>query len=298
MNSFRANGKLLITAEYSVLRGALALALPTTFGQRLEITPASQDGLTWKSFDHEEKLWFSAGFSPELKLLTTSDQKTADKLQKLLRQAKKLNPAKDLKGKAASTFLEFNANWGLGSSSTLVALVAQWFQVDALTLFFKSFSGSGYDVACALSDSPITYRLANDQAHFEKTTFKPPFKDQIHFVYLGKKQRSDKEVARFDAVSVDQDVIEAISNITLEIINTSSLSDFEKLIEKHEQITSKLIKLPTIKEQLFSDYKGAIKSLGAWGGDFILVTNLAEQPNYFQDCGYDTVLSWQEMIGI
>ena len=34
---FYSNGKLLITGEYFVLNGALSLALPTVYGQHLEI---------------------------------------------------------------------------------------------------------------------------------------------------------------------------------------------------------------------------------------------------------------------
>jgi mevalonate kinase len=298
MNSFRANGKLLITAEYSVLRGALALALPTTFGQRLEISPTTHIGLIWKSFDHKNNLWFTAQFSSDLQLHSTSDQKTAEKLENLLKEAQKLNPTIDLNGVVVSTFLEFDAGWGLGSSSTLVALVAQWFQVDALALFFKSFTGSGYDVACALSDTPITYRLTGDVPQILETNFKPPFKDQIHFVYLGKKQRSDKEVARFDSLSVSEEVLDRITEITGKMTSCSNLKEFENLIDEHEQLTSKLINREPIKKQLFKDYNGAIKSLGAWGGDFIMVTNLDDQPHYFNDRGYDTILSWQEMIGM
>ena len=35
---FHANGKLLISGEYLVLDGALALAVPTRFGQNLQVT--------------------------------------------------------------------------------------------------------------------------------------------------------------------------------------------------------------------------------------------------------------------
>ena len=35
--NFYSNGKLLLTAEYLVLDGAKALALPTKFGQDLEV---------------------------------------------------------------------------------------------------------------------------------------------------------------------------------------------------------------------------------------------------------------------
>ena len=37
MNTYRANGKLLLTGEYLVLKGALALALPTKLGQTMTV---------------------------------------------------------------------------------------------------------------------------------------------------------------------------------------------------------------------------------------------------------------------
>ena len=39
--TFYSNGKLLLTGEYLVLNGAVALAIPTKFGQTLTI-PASE----------------------------------------------------------------------------------------------------------------------------------------------------------------------------------------------------------------------------------------------------------------
>ena len=36
-----------------------------------------------------------------------------------------------------------------------------------------------------------------------------------------------------------------------------------------------------IKENAFSDYFGQVKSLGAWGGDFVLVTGNEDTPSIF-----------------
>jgi hypothetical protein len=41
---------------------------------------------------------------------------------------------------------------------------------------------------------------------------------------------------------------------------------------------------------------GAIKSLGAWGGDFILASGNQKTPNYFHEKGFKTVISYSEMI--
>ena len=50
----------------------------------------------------------------------------------------------------------------------------------------------------------------------------------------------------------------------------------------------------TVKEKYFSDYNGSIKSLGAWGGDFILATR--NNKNYFLEKGFNTVFSFSELI--
>ena len=60
--SYRANGKLLLTAEYTILDGAIGLGLPTQKGQILEITPCDDKKLHWKSFDHRMNLWYENSF--------------------------------------------------------------------------------------------------------------------------------------------------------------------------------------------------------------------------------------------
>ena len=80
------------------------------------------------------------------------------------------------------------------------------------------------------------------------------------------------------------------------MIVCKSLSEFESLVEKHEDIISKLIQQDPIKNQFFSDFNGTIKSLGAWGGDFVLVTSKNNPKAYFNAKGYDTVIPYEDMI--
>ena len=49
MQTFYSHGKLLISAEYAVLDGALALALPTKFGQSLSVKSNSDNTILWNS---------------------------------------------------------------------------------------------------------------------------------------------------------------------------------------------------------------------------------------------------------
>ena len=53
------------------------------------------------------------------------------------------------------------------------------------------------------------------------------------------------------------------------------------------------------KDLHFKDYWGIIKSLGAWGGDFVLATS-TESPEktkaYFNERGFEIVLPYRELI--
>ncbi len=50
---------------------------------------------------------------------------------------------------------------------------------------------------------------------------------------------------------------------------------------------------------MFSDYWGEVKSLGAWGGDFVLVTSkkpIEETREYFLNKGNDVFIPYAELI--
>ena len=66
------------------------------------------------------------------------------------------------------------------------------------------------------------------------------------------------------------------------------------MIDEHEAITGQYIQSETVKNKYFSDYEGSIKSLGAWGGDFILATR--KNKKYFFEKGFDTIFSYSEII--
>ena len=91
-----------------------------------------------------------------------------------------------------TTQVDFPREWGLGTSSTLVSLLAQHTAVSPYQLLADTFGGSGYDIACAIADGPIRYRLADGIPYAQPTQFKPPFLDQLYLVYSGKKKTSEK----------------------------------------------------------------------------------------------------------
>lgn len=296
--TFHSNGKLLLTGEYLVLDGASALAIPTKYGQSLRIQSSNKEGMHWKSFDEKGFVWFEESFDLNDFNTANTENKYSKTLTKILREAQKLNPdfLSSTKGMEVHTKLDFPRKWGLGTSSTLINNIAQWSKVDAYTLLRKSFGGSGYDVAAAQHNLPILYQLKNDNPQFKEVMLNWDFKEFLHFVYLNKKQDSKQGIVHYRKTKVSKSTIEQISNISNQLTQCQSLSDFETLLNLHEQIISKAVNLPTLQTQLFHDYPHTIKSLGAWGGDFILATGTPLEMEYFKNKGFKTIIPFTEMI--
>jgi len=304
-NYFYGRGKVLITGEYLVLDGAKALALPTIVGQSMTVrfSPSFSPKLHWKSFDSNGDLWFESTFEFwRFNCLDENPNETALLLQKILRQARKQNVhfLRDEADVFVETHLGFSLDWGLGSSSTLIYNIAQWAYISPFELLFNTCGGSGYDVACAQSDSAIVYEKNATGPQWSSFVFNPPFKDQIFFVYLGRKQSSVEGIEQYRNTEIEKsDLVEKISAITDEMIKANDLTLFEGLIEKHEKIVGALLGRTPVKEQFFSDYWGSVKSLGAWGGDFALVTSdqsVEQTRHYFREKGYFTFLGFRELI--
>ncbi len=303
MKEFHSHGKLLITGEYVVLDGATALALPTTYGQTLKVKKIRDPYILWKSYDHQEKIWFETEIaSEEINDLQThiGEDPTRKRLIHILREATKANSQilASENGYEVTTFTEFPLDWGLGTSSTLITNIASWFSIDAFDLQQKTFGGSGYDIAVAKESCPITYKLTESARSILSTSFQPEFSDHIFFVHLNRKQDSRESINHYkkQKKEVLATAIEKISRLTHQIITCSTLKEFELLLEIHENIISKLINLPKVKNEVFPDYSGAIKSLGGWGGDFILATGGKNEQEYFKKKGYQTVIPYSDMI--
>jgi mevalonate kinase len=304
---FYTPGKLLLSGEYVVLDGATALAVPTKdYGQSLEVGPSQTNEHYWQSFD-PNGLWFEATFSLDLnQTISTNNSEVARTLQNILTRIKNFNSDLFKAPLSFKTKLDFNRNWGFGSSSTLIALLSKWSKMNAFQLLNKTFGGSGYDVAVAMINSSILYQLnaSNDKmpnkigskaAFFERVNFKPSFSDQLFLVYLDRKQNSREAIKTYKQSKPKQADIDQINHITYALLRTKDLKTFETLLNQHEQILSKILQRPTIKQQLFADYSNTIKSLGAWGGDFILATG-QEAPDYFTKKGLSIIIPFNTIV--
>ncbi|WP_396193009.1 GYDIA family GHMP kinase [Flavobacterium sp.] len=300
--TFYSNGKLLITGEYVVLDGAKALALPTKFGQNLIIEETNGELIEWTSYDADGSIWFESTLPFESivkKHKHEENQNIKDTLIEILHEAYNLNPdfITKSKGYKITTELTFPKFWGLGTSSTLINNIADWLNINAYDLLRKSFGGSGYDLACAQNNSPILYQLVNDKPVVENIAFDPTFSDKIYFVYLNKKQSSKSAIATYLQNHGDiSKTIKKIDGITNTVINATEPKEFATAIQKHEIEMSSILEQQTVKEALFHDFDGVIKSLGAWGGDFVLTISKETPTSYFKNKGYGIVIPYEDMI--
>lgn len=303
MSLLQAHGKLLISAEYMVLYGSRALAVPLKKGQRLQ-TIRSEDRklFAWNAY-YEDDPWFSADFNPStLGVVATTDQEKAGYLQTLLKACIQLDPAfqSELFDWDVETRLDFSPDWGLGSSATLTALVAEWADVNPLDLHFMVSEGSGFDVACAITDSAIIYSLLDDGPHYQPVLFNPPFADQLYFVWLGSKQQTANHVEEMAGqLSPDPEKIGYFSNLTRGMLEAGELYDFRILMEEHESKVSELISLDRVSETRFPGLLGSVKSLGAWGGDFVMIATEQDPDalyNYLDNLGFTTRFRYKDLI--
>lgn len=298
--TFYSNGKLLISGEYLVLDGANAFALPTKFGQDLIIEEGTDQTIEWKSYDYDNHLWFEEiiEFSEIINKTIPESETVKTTLINILHEAYILNPdfINNSNGFKVSTNLTFPRKWGLGTSSTLINNIAQWGKINAYTLLNNSFGGSGYDIACAQNNTPVLYQVKNNAV--KPVIFNPDFKVNIYFVYLNKKQNSKSAIKAYYN-NRNEHLAENVAKnnkITDAILNAKTLKEFTLAVEKHEIHLSNILETRTIKEIAFSDFNGVIKSLGAWGGDFVMVISKENPTAYFAAKGYETILTYDEMI--
>ncbi|NNJ88825.1 MAG: GHMP kinase, partial [Eudoraea sp.] len=220
-------------------------------------------------------------------------------LLSILRGAIALNPAflHKLQGHTAISELQFSRDWGLGSSSTLINNIAQWAEVNAYSLLWNTFSGSGYDIACAQNNQPLTFQLKGSTPEVDLLQFKPSFSAELYFVHLNKKQNSREGIAQYKRVEAKKKgLIDEITEITRAVVACDDLTTFQELLLRHEELISETIHLPRIQDQLFPDFTGLVKSLGAWGGDFVLAMGTDHILEYFNSKGYTTVLPYDELV--
>lgn len=300
----KGNGKILLSGEYVILNGGWGLAFPSKIKhQKIYINKIKKKYIFWESINNKNKIWFQAIFIlPTLKIIKHNNFIIAKKLKKLLTCIKSYKDTifNQNHGFYIKTILNFPITWGLGSSSSLIYGLSKWLNINPFNLLWKynNNKGSGYDIACNLSDDPLLYKIENKHPKIiTLKNFYLPFIDKLYLAYTNKKQQTNKEIIRYNKnKTINLNIINNISLITLNIIKCIKLKIFEKLISKHENIISKIINKPTIKNIYFEDYKGIVKSLGAWGGDLILITKRKGMKSYFKNKGFQHIYPFKNII--
>ena len=298
--SFYSPGKLMLTGEYFVLDGAKSIALPTKVGQSLHVKelPSASSILTWKAY-HMESLWldFSVDYHT-WEIIHTNDLEASIFIINTLKiiQQKSQTKLQDATHYRISTHLEFPPDYGLGSSSTLMANLAKWAGIDAFKLNSFALGGSGYDIAVAISERPIIYTLEQKKPKYKEIDLLLPFKEELIFIHLGRKQNSREGIKKYQTKKKDKHLIFQINEITDKTISCRDIHTFSDLMTEHESIVSSYLKIETTKQIRFADCPVFIKSLGAWGGDFVMSRKFNGYQDYFASKNSTTILDWKTLI--
>lgn len=275
---YGARGKLMITGEYLALKGARCLAWPTKACQVMDV--AIMDGppgnLIWNAADLNGNPWFDALFSTtgSVEAISASDPDVAGRLAMILNEAIRLS-GKNILEQASfqiETQTQWPMEWGLGSSSTLLVNIASWFQINPFELQKQTLGGSGYDIACGLSDDPIIFQRG-ERLMVGKVQRPAILSEYAGFAYLGQKCDTPSAIRDFENRVMNIDLtsrIDLINRLTYHILDAKSISHVLKAIEIHEETIGFLLGIEPVKRRLFNDFEGMVKSLGAWGGDFIM----------------------------
>lgn len=294
----------MLTAEYFVLDGAISLALPTIQGQKLSVVGAEKKEyfIHWQSIVQDE-VWLDFQLTENNKIiLLKGEQEKATIIQELLNIVQQEKPLllQNTFSYKIKIEADFPRNWGLGSSSTLIGNMAKWSGINGFILNKKIFGGSGYDISVALEGQPILYWLENKEPNYKVVPIHFPFAQNLFFIHLNQKQNSREGIAHYKQLNIDkQPIIRQLNEITESIFQGESLQQFENLLNQHEDIIAQSLQLQKVKDLFFADYWGSVKSLGAWGGDFVLATShktKAETLHYFQQKGYETILDYKDII--
>lgn len=287
-----AHGKLLFTSEYFVLDGALALAIPTKFGQSLHVTKAQS--FQWKASKSDNSVWF-----------TNRDTETKESqfLESMFHFIK--NEFKEIDAnkfnQAFETQLQFPNEWGLGSSSTLIALLSDYFNINPYRLNHAMFKGSGYDIACAFSEKALFYQNIDREAPYvECVEIEKDIKPFLYFIYTEKKQNSRDAISHYNRLNINKvEIARELESLTRELIQKSSYKDWQYLLNIHEELISKTLNLEPIAKNTLKNIPYFSKSLGAWGGDFGLIISddgYEKTKQKVKESGFETFFSFDEMF--
>jgi mevalonate kinase len=301
MGEIFSPGKLMLTSEYFAIDGALVLAVPTKLGQEFffEEKDDEKSLIFWEAY-HQNKLWLRAVVDyKNWQILETNIPSNAEFILKTLKNVQLLSKIKfkDNFTYNLKTNLQFPADYGLGSSSTLMNNLAEWAEIDPFYLNTISLGGSGYDIAVAKEKSAVLYQSV-PEIKYEKVDFNPPFKNELIFIHLNQKQDSREGINFYRSKKKSQKLVDKFSNLTRNILVCNELENFSQLMLIHEQKISDFLEIPTVRAKFFADCPVFVKSLGAWGGDFVMSSKFDGFKDYFWGKDFNTIFEWSDLINL
>lgn len=291
----------MLTSEYFAIDGALVLAVPTRLGQEFffEERQDKKSLILWEAY-HQDKLWLTAVIDyNNWQIVETNIPSSAEFILKTLYNVQQLSTTRfksDL-SYHLKTNLQFPSDYGLGSSSTLMNNLGEWADINPFHLNSISLGGSGYDIAVAKEKSAILFQN-KPEIRYEKVDFNPPFKNELIFIHLNQKQDSREGITLYKSKNKSPELINEFSDITKKILLCNELESFSELMMIHERKIADFLEILTVREKLFSDCPSFVKSLGAWGGDFVMSAKFGGFKDYFWEKGFTTVFEWPEIIGL
>ncbi len=291
----------MLTSEYFAIDGALVLAVPTRLGQEFffEEREDKKSLILWEAY-HQDKLWLTAVIDyNNWQIVETNIPSSAEFILKTLYNVQQLSTTRfksDL-SYHLKTNLQFPADYGLGSSSTLMNNLGEWADINPFHLNSISLGGSGYDIAVAKEKSAILFQN-KPEIRYEKVDFNPPFKNELIFIHLNQKQDSREGITLYKSKNKSPELINEFSDITKKILLCNELESFSELMMIHERKIADFLEILTVREKLFSDCPSFVKSLGAWGGDFVMSAKFGGFKDYFWEKGFTTVFEWPEIISL
>jgi len=289
----------MLTSEYFAIDGALVLAVPTKLGQEF-FYEEKNDGksmIFWEAY-HQEKLWLKTAFNyKNWEILEANLQKPSEFILQVFKKVKQLFSIKlqDNISYYIKTNLEFPSNFGWGSSSTLMNNLAEWAQINPYLLNQLSLGGSGYDIAVAKEKSAVLF-TNQPQISVERINFQPSFKDELIFIHLNQKQNSREGINLYKSKEKSKPLIDEFTSLTKEIVKSDNFEQFSSLLTCHEYKIAEFLQIETAKDKYFKDCPVFIKSLGAWGGDFVMSAKFESYEAWFSEKGFSTIFSWNDII--
>lgn len=295
MKSFYSSGKILLIGEYAVTKGVEALTLPVLAGQWMHVWAVPAKGvakLTWQSKELDGSVWFECKIDTDIMHVTEStDDGIAKTLIRILREIHLQKPGLfDGRMLRIENECEFNRDFGLGSSSSLIGNLSKWSGVDGQLLQRTGFGGSGYDTAVALVGKPLIYWLEGIEPNWSSWKLSQDMTATWFLAFPGQKQNSRKSLegvsVKLEALAQDTMLLQQLNTIVAAVKNPRSLPLMEAMIEMWQALLSQSLDLPRAWESLeITPIPGGLcKWLGAWGGDVLLInkTTLNAYPGTFE----------------